>query len=226
MFCPLCRGHEMHMHACGVPCTDRQTDRQTNRTKEGSRSSEGPEAPVRGKHAHTGQYSKGKETSGRRGNLQKCETHVFISAPPHTHIHTQTRTHTHTHGVRNKAQQCRLSENPHQVDATHTHTHTHTHTSRSTKQERSKKSGQATCANRVQKGFQSPVQVRPAGSSKQVSNRQWVTGAQGQLQLGFTRLSLSISAHLRCDVLLSLLTSTRGRPLHQGSSHRTEGLTG
>jgi hypothetical protein len=70
------------------------------------------------------------------------------------------------------------------------------------------------------------MQVRPAGSSQQVSNRQQVTGAEGQLQLGFTKLSLSISEHLRCDVSLSSLTSTGGRPLHQGSSHRTAGRTG
>ena len=46
------------------------------------------------------------------------------------------------------------------------------------------------------KGFQSPVQVRPTGSSKQVNVRQQATGAQGPLQLGFTKLSLSISEDL------------------------------
>ena len=59
------------------------------------------------------------------------------------------------------------------------------------------------------------------GASRQISNGQQLTSAPGRLQLGFTKSSLSISEHLRCDVSLPSLTSTGGRPLHQGSS-RTE----
>ena len=49
------------------------------------------------------------------------------------------------------------------------------------------------------------------GASRQISNGQQLTSAPGRLQLGFTKSSLCISEHLRCDVSLSSLTFY-GRP--------------
>ena len=45
-------------------------------------------------------------------------------------------------------------------------------------------------------GLFQPSAGLTCGKQQAVSNRQQVTGAQGQLQLWFTKLSLSISEHL------------------------------
>ena len=45
-------------------------------------------------------------------------------------------------------------------------------------------------------GLFQPSAGLTCGKQQAVGNRQQATGAQGQLQLGFTKLSLSISKHL------------------------------
>ena len=75
------------------------------------------------------------------------------------------------------------------------HTHTHTHT-------RWEPQNNNKARKAVKKHVYTLSGVPCAGSSKQIDNGQQVTGAHGQLQLGFTKLSLSIREHFGYDVSL------------------------
>ena len=109
---------------------------------------------------------------------------------------------------------------------TNTHTHTHTHTLENHETRTEQEKWLRNMCKPCLEGLFQPSAGETRGKQQAVSNTQQVTGAEGQLQLGFTKLSLSTSEHLRCDVSLSSLTSTGGWPLHQGYSHTTAGLTG
>ena len=142
----------------------------------------------------------------------------FVLQPPKN---TQLTT-----GTSNRNPQ-RYPTRPHTHTCTHTHTHTRTHTLKNNETRTGQEKRLRNMCKPCPGGLFQPSAGLTCGK-QQADNSKQTTGAWCSGPTA-TWVYQVISLHQRapwCAVSLSSLTSTGGRPLHQGSSHTTAGLTG